>query len=484
MNPFSCQNGPGSWKGEKGVPSRQESTLTRREQEVATLVAEGLTNRQIAERLFISERTAEHHVEQIRSKLGFHSRAQIAAWVVGSLSSRATPSAIAAAPDEASPAGPPAKAHTARRSRWAIATLVALLATSGLAALGFIATMNAGRAVTVATVAGTGRSAFSPDGQSARASDLNHPSAVAVDANGTLYFIDGNRIRMITSLRTIKTVAGTGDPGDAGDGGPAPLAQLNSPQALTIDPNGDIFVADTGNNRVRKVSSGKIFTVAGTGEAGYSGDGGQAVHARLNAPTGLAAGFGGSLYVADTRNNVVREVTASGVINTVAGTGAAAYASDGVPATATPLNSPEALAFDSKGNLYIDDVGNGRVRRVDLSASITTVAGTGVQGFSGDGQRAAAAALNLASQGGQALAVDSEGNLYIADANNERIRKVDLHRDISTVAGAGQAGYSGDGGPPLAASFNLPLSVAVDARGILYIADSGNNLIREIAPQR
>jgi sugar lactone lactonase YvrE len=373
----------------------------------------------------------------------------------------------------------------AHRRTWAIATLVALLAASGVAALAFSAMRAPTPAKTIVTVAGTGGSTFSPDGRPATATDLIHPSAVAVDANGTVYFIDGNRIRMLTSRGTIKTVAGTGDSGDFGDGGQAVTAQLNAPRALAVDANGDVFVADSGNNRVRKVDiTGKIFTIAGTGDAGYSGDGGEAVRAHLSAPAGLAAGFGGSLYIADTRNNVVREVAANGLISTVAGTGAAAYASDGVPATATPLSSPEGLAFDSEGNLYIDDVGNSRVRRVDLTGSMTTIAGTGIQGFSGDGQRASAADLSLATEGGQALAVDSEGNLYIADAGNERIRKVDLHRNITTVAGTSRAGYSGDGSSPLVASFNRPLCVAVDARGVLYIADSGNNRIREIAPQR
>jgi DNA-binding CsgD family transcriptional regulator/sugar lactone lactonase YvrE len=469
------------------VPTRQESTLTPREREVAALVAEGFTNRQIAERLFISERTAEHHVEQIRSKLGFHSRAQVAAWVVGLPASRATPAPIApaSAPVDASFGRQSGAAHLARRRRWAIAVPAALLVAAGLAALAFWATRAGEPALTIVTVAGTGRSTFSPDGRPAKATDLIHPSAVTVGPNGTLYFIDGSRVRMITGQGMIKTVAGTGDSGDAGDGGQALSAQLNSPQALAIDPDGDVFIADTGNNRVREVDiRGKIFTVAGTGDAGYSGDGGQAVRAHFNAPAGLAAGFGGSLYIADTRNNVIREVAANGVISTVAGTGVAAYASDGVPATATPLNSPEALAFDSEGKLYIEDVGNGRVRMVDLFGSMTTVAGTGMQGFSGDGRPATAADLSLATEGGQALTVDSEGNLYIADAGNERIRKVDLRHNITTVAGASRAGYSADGTSPLEASFNRPLSVAVDARGILYIADSGNNRIREIAPQR
>lgn len=463
----------------------QESTLTRREREVAALVAEGLTNRQIAKRLFISERTAEHHVEQIRSKLGFHSRAQVAAWVVGSMAPQMTPDL--AAPHlraaEAWRSRLLAATQLARRSRWVMAVPVVILVAAGFAALVFSAARTGGPLTMIATAAGTGRATFSADGQAATRTDLIHPSAVVVDSNGAVYFIDGNRVRMITARGTVKSVAGNGDSGPGGDGGQATSAQLNSPQALAIDADGDVFIADTGNNRVRKVdATGKIFTVAGTGDAGYAGDRGPAVQAQLNSPAGLALGFGGRLFIADTRNNVVRQVADDGTITTEAGTGAAAYASDGVPAIATPLNVPTALAFDSEGNLYIDDVGNNRVRKVDLSGVITTVAGSGVAGSSGDGHPAASAELNLASEG-QALAVDSEGNLYIADAGNQRIRKVDLQGNISSVAGTGAKGYSGDKGPPSEATFNLPLSVAVDAEGILFIADTDNNVIREIAPR-
>jgi DNA-binding CsgD family transcriptional regulator/sugar lactone lactonase YvrE len=471
------------------VPARQESTLTPREREVAALIADGLTNRQIATRLFISERTAEHHVEQIRSKLGFHSRAQVAAWVVGSPAALVPATkAAAAVPVDASSSRQSAATGQAHRRRLVIAVPVAVLVVMGLAVFAFLATRTGGPVMTIVTVAGTGRSSFSADGRPAKATDLFRPSAVVVDPNGTLYFIDGNRVRMITGRDTIKTIAGTGDSGYGGDGGQAPSAQLNSPKALAIDPDGDVFIADTGNSRVREVdTTGKIFTVAGTGDAGYSGDGEQAVRARLNAPTGLAVGFGGSLFIGDTLNHRVRMVTSGGVISTFAGTGTAAYAFEGGPATAAPLNLPEALAFDSEGNLYIEDVGNGRVRKVDLAGEIVTVAGTGVPGFSGDGQPASAAELRLASQGlgsGQALAVDTKGNLYIADAGNERIREVDLRGTISSVAGTGRAGYSPDGSGPLEATLNDPLSVAVDAQGVLYITDSENNLIREIAPKR
>jgi DNA-binding CsgD family transcriptional regulator/sugar lactone lactonase YvrE len=472
----------------KRVPARQESTLTPREREVAALVADGLTNRQIAGRLFISERTAEHHVEQIRSKLGFHSRAQVAAWVAGSTVPLApAPAAAAALPVDASSSRQSATSGKAHRRRWVIALPVAMLVAVGLAAFAFSATRQGGSALTIVTMAGTGRSTFSADGRPARATDLIRPAAVVVDPNGTLYFIDGNRVRMITGRDTIKTIAGTGDSGYGGDDGPALSAQLNSPKALAIDPDGDVFIADTGNNRVREVDpKGKIFTVAGTGDAGYSGDGERAVRARLNAPTGLAVGFGSSLFIADTLNHRVRMVTSEGVISTVAGTGTAAYTFEGGPATAAPLNLPEALAFDSEGNLYIEDVGNDRVRKV-LGGEIVTVAGTGVPGSSGDGQPASAAELSLVSQGlgsGQALAVDSQGNLYIADAGNEKIREVDFRGTISSVAGTGRAGYSADGSAPLQAMLNDPLSVAVDAQGVVYIADSENNLIREIAPRR
>jgi sugar lactone lactonase YvrE len=391
-------------------------------------------------------------------------------------------------PVDASSSRQSAATGKANRRRWVIAVPVAMLVAVGLAAFAFSAMRQGGSTMTIVTVAGTGRSTFSADGRPARATDLIRPSAMAVHPNGTLYFIDGNRVRMITGRDTVQTIAGTGDSGDGGDGGKALSAQLNSPKALVIDPDGDVFIADTGNNRVRKVdTAGKIVTVAGTGDAGYSGDGEQAVGARLNAPTGLAVGFGGSLFIADTLNHRVRMVTSDGVISTVAGTGTAAYTFEGGPATAAPLNLPEALAFDSEGNLYIEDLGNDRVRKVDLAGAIVTVAGTGVPGFSGDGQPASAAEMSLASHGlgsGQALAVDSQGNLYIADAGNERIREVDLRGTISSVAGTGRAGYSADGNRPLEAALNDPLSVAVDARGVVYIADTENNLIRAIAPKR
>jgi len=463
------------------VPTSQPSTLTRREQEVATLVAQGLTNRQIAQHLFISERTAEHHVEQIRSKLGFHSRAQIAAWIAGQPASEGTPPAPPKVTSQASAPSPKqaAGARPARRLRWPIVAAAGGLAAGLLAVLVFLATQPGEPAMTITTVAGTGRSTFSPDGSVATATDLTRPLALAVDAGGSLYFIDGNRVRMITGQGRITTIAGTGDRGDRGDGGSARVAHLNSPQALAIDPDGNVFIADTGNNRVRKVSaSGDISTVAGTGDAGYFGDGGQAVKARLNSPAGLALGFGGALFIADTMNHRVRQVAANGVITTVAGTGTAGYSFEGVPALAAPLNLPEALAFDSEGHLYVADVGNRRVREIDLSGAIRTVAGTGRQGFSGDRGPGSAAKVNLATEG------YGGGNLYVADTGNQRIRKVDLRGNISSVAGTGRIGYSGDGGPPSAAILSLPLSVAVDVQGTLYLADSGNNRIRKIARGR
>lgn len=469
------------------MPSRQMSALTRREHEVAALVAKGLTNRQIAERLFISERTAEHHVEQIRGKLGFHSRSQIAAWVVASPPAADRVPAVQAAESTQTSSGQPPGARPAYPRRWVIAVAASVLVAFGLVGLAISLTQAPAPSLTVVTIAGTGQRAFSTDGRLATATDLVRPSALAVGPGGVLDFIDGNRVRTITGQRTIKTVAGTGESGNDGDNGLALVAKLNSPGGLAIDPDGNLFIADTGNNRVREVKTdGTIVPVAGTGDPGFFGDGGPAVRARLNSPTGLAIGFGRTLFIADTLNQRVRQVTPDGVITTVAGTGTAGYTFDGVPATSAPLNLPEALAFDSgKGNLFIDDTANGRVRKVDLSDAISTVAGTGVQGFSGETGSASNAELSLATEGlssGQALAVDTEGNLYIADAGNERIRKVDLHGNIATIAGTGHAGYSGDGKAPTVAAFNIPLGIAVDAQGSLYVADSGNGRIREIIP--
>jgi len=465
------------------------STLTRREREVAELVAQGLTNREIGARLFISERTAESHVEQIRGKLGFHTRAQIAAWVAGNeISAGRSADNLLTTPGTS----PSSRGQTVKvRSRPRLRT-ISVLATAMVAAIVAVAivvwtlTPAAGPPeATITTVAGTGQSDFSLDGGLASATTLVHPLALAFGPNGEMYISEGHRVRKVGRDQRIVTVAGTGEAGLGGDGGPATLAKLNLPQGLAVDSAGNVYIADTLNNRVRRVApDGTIITVAGTGTAGASGDLGPAVQAQLNLPVGVAIGFGDSLLIADTGNNRVREI-AHGVIRTIVGTGEPGYRGDGGLATYAVLSAPTGLSFDSEGNLYIEDSLNERVRKVDVNGVILTVAGTDAAGYGGDDGPATQASLSLATNplggSGQGLAVDTRGNLYIADAQNHRVRRVDLRGTITTVAGTGHVGGTGDRGPAKQAALNLPLGLAVGAYGAVYIADGEDNRVRKVA---
>ena len=330
---------------------------------------------------------------------------------------------------------------------------------------------------TITTVAGTGgRVGFSGDGGPAVEAQLFGPESVAVDAAGNIYIADSfnHRIRRVDTAGTITTFAGTGND-FSGEGGPAILARLNRPHGVAVDDSGNLYIADTWNHQIHRVdASGIVATVAGTGEFGYSGDGGPAVAAQLIRPWDVSADGEGNIYIADTRNHVVRRVDASGTITTVAGTGEMGYSGDGGPAVEAQLDTPRGVEVDSDGNLYISDSLNHRIRRVDASGTITTVVGAGEFGYSGDGGPAVAAQLGQAEK----LTFDSRGNLYIADTFNHRIRRVDLMGTITTVAGQGEGNFSGDGGPALAAQLNAPRDVFVDDSGSMYIADNGNHRIR------
>ncbi|MFD5541242.1 RICIN domain-containing protein [Streptomyces sp. NPDC127079] len=335
----------------------------------------------------------------------------------------------------------------------------------------------------ISTVAGTGTAGFSGDNDPAVSAKLNRPYGVAVDSTGTLYFSDYNnhRVRKITTDGKITTVAGTGVAGFGGDNGPALSAQLNCPREVAVDSAGTVYITDAGNHRVRKITAdGKISTVAGTGTAGFSGDGGPATAAVLNYPLGVAVDSTGVLYISDHSNHRVRKVTADGKISTVAGTGSPGFRGDGGPAVSAQLSRPYALAVDGADELYITDGDNHRVRKITADGKISTVAGTGTAGFSGDDGPAPSAKLNLPL----GVVVDSTGTVYVSDYNNHRVRKIGSDGKIGTVAGTGAAGFSGDGGPAVSAQLYNPFGLAVDCVDTLYIADHLNNRIRKITSAR
>ena len=372
---------------------------------------------------------------------------------------------------------------------------------------------------TITTVAGNGTAGFSGDGGAAAAAQLNNPAGLSLDAAGNLYIADrdNQRIRKVDPAGVITTVAGDGAQGFGGDSGAAVAAQLNAPYGVAPDGSGNLYIADFGNNRIRKVDpAGTITTVAGGGSS--LGDGGMATAARLSGPAGVAPDGAGNLYIADSSHQRIRKVDSTGTIVTVAGNGTAGSGGDGGAATAAQLNAPYGLAPDGAGNLYIADSSNHRIRKVDSAGTIVTVAGSGAAGHSGDGAAAVAALLRLprgvaldgsgnlyfADEGNQrirkvdsagvistlagrerlnspyGLALDGAGNLYFADTSNHRIRKVDPAGVISTVAGDGRQNYGGDGGAATAAQLNSPRGVALDGAGNLHIADRTNNRIRKV----
>jgi len=305
----------------------------------------------------------------------------------------------------------------------------------------------------------------------------NATLSAAVTGSGPLYYqwlFNGAGI-----AGEITTVAGTGAAAFTGDGGPATLATLSSPVGVTFDRRGNLFISDNGNNVVRKISTnGIITTVAGNGVARYAGDGGPATNASLSQPRGLVTDEAGDLFIADFANFRVRMVDTNGIITTVAGNGGNGYDGDGGPATNAALSLPIALARDSAGSLLIADYFDCHIRKVGTDGLISTVAGNGTTGYSGDGGPATNAALNLPS----GLTVDPEGNIFIVDQYNQRVRKLGLNGVITTVAGNGVAGFSGDSGYATNASVSQPYDVMLDPFGNLLISDSANQRIRGLAP--
>ncbi len=326
------------------------------------------------------------------------------------------------------------------------------------------------------TIAGTGVSGFAGDGGLATNATMTYPYGVAVDGGGNVFIADQLNyvIRQVNTSGIITTVAGTpGVSGYSGDGGPALSATLSSIYGIAADSVGDLFISDYTNQRIREVSGGTINTIAGSGNTGFDGDGPATAHA-LNFPYGVAVDSGGNVYVADTYNLRVREVSL-GLMSTVTGNGTFVFLGAGIPAIDTPLSFPFDAAPDGFGNIYIADQANHMIRRVDANGNITTVAGTGTCGFSGDGGPATNAQLCNPSR----VSVSSTGLIYIADTNNQRIREVDLSGNISTIAGTGTCGFNGDGS---ATQHQLcyPFGIVTDSSGNVYIADEINYRVRKL----
>jgi trimeric autotransporter adhesin len=317
----------------------------------------------------------------------------------------------------------------------------------------------------VTTIAGNGQISKGGDGGAATSAQLYGPQGVAVDAAGNLYISDtlNNVVRRVAANGTIANFAGNGSTGSGGDGSAATSAQLNGPQGLAVDSAGALYIADSGNNRIRKVSGGTISTLTGGNN-------------ELNKPYGVAVDTGGNVYVADFGSNRVIRVTAAGAASTFAGTGVSGYSGDGGPATSAMLKGPQAVAVDNSGNVYIGDSGNNRVRVVSAGA-IRTFAGNGVAGYDRDG-----VAANATQVGNPvAVAADSSGSVYVSDGSS-RVRKIFANGLIATIGGNGTIGYSGDGGNAAGARFNRPVGLAVAANGNVYVADSNNNAVRVLQP--
>lgn len=390
--------------------------------------------------------------------------------------------------------------HGLRASGLTCFALASTLLTAGLTGCsdsGSTKTISIG---TIATVAGTGKFGYSGDGGLATAAQLNQPTCAVSDSAGNLYIGDvaTYTVRKVAAATGIITpYAGNGIAAYSGDGGPATVASIYGPAACVLDSAGNLYIADVGNNVVRKItaSTGIITTVAGNGvgagtaTGGFSGDGGLATQAELEIPNGVAVDSVGNLFISDMGNQRVREVdAASGIITTIAGNGTYGYSGNGGAATSAMMGNPQQLALDGSGNLYIAEQGESVVVKVNLSSGIiTTVAGDGTTGrdsgtanptIVGDGGIATKAKLAQP----QGVALDADGNIFIADSNNGRVRKVTVSTGIITTVVGSKFGYSGDGGPSNHARLHNPEGLFFDAAGNLYIADSYNSVIRKVTP--
>lgn len=336
----------------------------------------------------------------------------------------------------------------------------------GFVALAFASLVQA-QQYTITTVAGIGQvRGFFGDGGVATLGELSNPTTVTVDSKGNLYIVDylNYSIRKVDTSGNLSTIVGTLSPGESGDGAVATSAAIGQVHGLAVNSAGDVFISDTSNNLIRKISAstGNITIFAGTGEGNYGGDGGAATKAQLFFPMNIALDPSGNLFIADNYNNVIRKIDTSGNISTVCGQQYVfSYAGDGGPAAKAAINGPYGLTFDAAGNLYFSEIGNQTIRKIDKSGNISTVATKVLT---------------------QSFAVDAAGAVYYVDNATSRIWKVQANGVRYVVAGTGKPGFTGDSGPADLAQLNQPNGIAIDSSGNLYVADTSNYVVRKLTP--
>jgi sugar lactone lactonase YvrE len=333
-------------------------------------------------------------------------------------------------------------------------------------------------AFTIDTVAGTGRKGFSGDGGPAKKAQMGFPTAVAVDSHGNVYIADelNHRVRMVNAAGIITTIAGTGETRRQNKDVKARKTNLVSAYGIAVDHQDNLYILSRGHAKIFRIDSGsrKARTIAGNGKRGYNGDGIPATEAEFNYPNHLVADDEGNLYIADTGNDRIRKIDTQGIVTTVAGTGIGGYSGDGGPAVKAQIDAPAAIAMDTAGNLFVADFFNHSVRKIDTDGIISTVAGTGEPGYNGDNIPATKAMIGEPC----GVAIDADGTIYIGDQVNGRVRAVTPDGIIHTVAGTGQRGYSGDGGPAETALLKNPDIIAFGPDGSLYIPDNRNCAVR------
>ena len=343
----------------------------------------------------------------------------------------------------------------------------------------FIADCSNLQAQIISTIAGNGSQGYSGDGGPAIMSTNFGPWGTVVDKKGNVYFADpgNNVIRKVDVNGIITKWAGSGTGGYSGDGGLAKDAELLGPSHLVSDDIGNIYFADDQETRVRKIdTNGIITTIAGNGLLGYSGDGGPAIAASFNLIFGVTPDHNGNIYIADYQNHVIRKIDASGIVSTIAGTGNEGFSGDNGPAVSAQLSYPTEVGVDGMGNIYIPDQFNRRIRKIDNAGIITTIAGDGTFGYSGDGGPAVAARIGVVYQ----VKVDAAGQIFIPDEGSNVVRKIDCSGIITTYAGTGIAGFSGDGGPAGIAKLSNPINIGTDVTGDIYITDQYNFRVRKV----